>query len=330
MALGDFIRKQFIDIIQYTEDKDGMLAYRFPMQDFEIQYGAQLTVRESQAALFINEGRIADQFGPGQYKLTTHTLPVLTYLANWDKLFESPFKSDVYFFSTRLQINRQWGTSNPITIRDKEFGAVRLRAFGIYSYRIADPTRFHKTISGTRPAYTVDDLDEQLRATIVSSITDIVAESGIPFLDLAANQNEFGARLKSKLGTMFNGYGLSLDTVQIQNISLPEDLQKFLDQRIGMDVLGDMRRLTQYQTAQSIPIAAGNEGGAAGIGASLGAGLSMGQSMADAMKQAGTAPAVTAAEVTSLLEKLHDLLTKGVLTQEEFDTKKAELLKRIG
>ncbi len=332
MALGDFIKKQFIDIIHYTEDVDGVLAYRYPMRDFEIQYGAQLTVRESQMALFVNEGQIADQFGPGRHKLTTQTLPILTYLKNWDKLFESPFKSDVYFFSARLQLNRKWGTPNPVTIRDKEFGAVRLRAFGIYTYKISDPKAFHKTISGTRAIYTVDDLDEQLRNTIVASISDLFAESSIPFLDMAANQDEFGARMKTKLDGMFTGYGLALDAIQVQNISLPEELQKFLDQRIGMDVLGDMRRLTQYNTAQSIPIAAANEGGAAGIGASLGAGLTMGQamasSMADAMKQ--TAPAgEKAADVTALLEKLHELLTKGVLTQEEFDAKKAELLKKI-
>ena len=332
MSLGSFIRKQFIDIIQYTEDVDGVLAYRFPMQDFEIQYGAQLTVRESQAALFVNEGRIADQFGPGLYTLTTHTLPVMTYLENWDKLFESPFKSDVYFFSTRLQINRKWGTPNPVTIRDKEFGAVRLRAFGIYSYKISDPKAFHKTISGTRSIYTVDDLDEQLRNTIVASISDMFAESGVAFLDMAANQDEFGTRMKTKLDAVFAGYGLSLDAFNVQNISLPEELQKFLDQKIGMDVLGDMRRLTQFETAQSIPIAAANEGGVAGVGASLGAGMTIAQSMKDAMQQ--PAPAVptaapSAADVPALLEKLHELLTKGILTQEEFDAKKAELLKKL-
>jgi membrane protease subunit (stomatin/prohibitin family) len=332
MSLGSFIRKQFIDIIQYTEDVDGVLAYRFPMQDFEIQYGAQLTVRESQAALFVNEGRIADQFGPGLYTLTTHTLPVMTYLENWDKLFESPFKSDVYFFSTRLQINRKWGTPNPVTIRDKEFGAVRLRAFGIYSYKISDPKAFHKTISGTRATYKVDDLDEQLRNTIVASISDMFAESGVPFLDMAANQDEFGTRMKTKLDTVFASYGLSLDAFNVQNISLPEELQKFLDQRIGMDVLGDMRRLTQFETAQSIPIAAANEGGVAGVGAGLGAGLTIAQSMKDAMQQpaaAPTPPAPAAADVPALLEKLHELLTKGILTQEEFDAKKVELLKKL-
>jgi membrane protease subunit (stomatin/prohibitin family) len=332
MALGDFIRKQFIDVIHYTEDVDGVLAYRYPMQDFEIQYGAQLTVRESQMALFVNEGEIADQFRPGRYRLTTQTLPLLTYLQNWDKGFQSPFKSDVYFFTSRLQLNRKWGTPNPITIRDKEFGAVRLRAFGIYTYKIADPKVFHRAISGTRQIYTVEDLDEQLRNTIVASITDMFAESAVPFLDMAANQDEFGVRMKTRLDTSFAGFGLTLDAIQVQNISLPEELQKFLDQRIGMDVLGDMRRLTQYNTAQSIPIAAANEGGVAGIGAGLGAGMTIGQTMAsgaaDALK-GGAAPPQSTEDVPALLEKLHELVTKGILTQEEFDAKKAELLKRI-
>ncbi|MDO9216119.1 MAG: SPFH domain-containing protein, partial [Lacisediminimonas sp.] len=161
MALMDFIKKQFIDIIQWTEASDGTLAWRFPMADMEIQYGASLTVRESQMAVFVNEGRIADVFGPGMYKLTTQTIPVLTYLKNWDKLFESPFKSDVYFFSTRQQIDQKWGTPQPITIRDADFGAVRLRAFGNYSFRVADPKLFHTEISGTRDTYTVQDLDGQ-------------------------------------------------------------------------------------------------------------------------------------------------------------------------
>ena len=143
MALMDFIKKQFIDVIQWTESDDGTLAWRFPMAGMEIQYGASLTVRESQMAVFVNEGQVADVFGPGMYKLTTQTIPVLTYLKNWDKLFESPFKSDVYFFSTRQQVDQRWGTPQPITIRDKDFGAVRLRAFGNYSYRVADPKLFH-------------------------------------------------------------------------------------------------------------------------------------------------------------------------------------------
>src|SRR6266699_6073772 len=188
MALGDFLRKQFIDVIQWTEPEEGILAYRFPMQDMEIQNGGKLTVRESQMAAFVNEGRIADIFGPGFYTLNTETLPILTYLMNWDKAFQSPFKSDVYFFSTRLQTNQHWGTPNPVTIRDKEFGAVRLRAFGIYSYHISDPKVFYSKVSGTRDIYRVPDLDGQLRNTIIGRMTDTFAGSNLPFLDMAANQ----------------------------------------------------------------------------------------------------------------------------------------------
>ena len=186
MALMDFIKKQFIDILQWTESGDGTLAWRFPMQEMEIQNGASLTVRDSQVALFVNEGTVADVFAPGMYKLTTQTLPVLTYLKNWDKLFQNPFKSDVYFFSTRQQVDQRWGTTQPVTIRDKDFGAVRLRAFGNYAYRIADPKKFHTEISGTRDRYTVDDLDGQLRGLMLQHISDAVAASGVPFLDLAA------------------------------------------------------------------------------------------------------------------------------------------------
>ena len=197
MALMDFIKKQFIDILQWTEDADGTLAWRFPMAEMEIQNGASLTVRESQLALFVNEGTVADVFAPGMYKLTTQTLPVLTYLKHWDKLFQSPFKSDVYFFSTRQQLDRRWGTTQPVTIRDKDFGAVRLRAFGNYAYRIVDAKRFHTEVSGTRERYTVEDLDGQLRGLMLQHISDAVAASGVPFLDLAANQVEFASQLRS-------------------------------------------------------------------------------------------------------------------------------------
>ncbi|HSD10153.1 MAG TPA: SPFH domain-containing protein [Candidatus Binatia bacterium] len=332
MAITDFLRKQFVDVIHWTEDFDGVLAYRFPMQDFEIQYGAQLTVRESQMALFVDEGKIADVFAPGRYTLTTQTLPLLTNLKNWDKLFQSPFKSDVYFYSTRLQLDQKWGTANPIAIRDKEFGAVRMRAFGIYSYRIIDPKAFYLNVSGSREVYTTADLEGQLRNTIVSSITDLFGESGIAFLDMAANQDELGTRLKAKVEPMFQQYGLALDRFQVENVSLPEELQKVLDQRIGMGVVGEMGRYTQYQTAQSIPIAAANEGGAAGVGAGIGAGVAIGQSMASGIATAATAAkpaATTAADVTSAIEKLHELMTKGILTQEEFDAKKTELLKKL-
>ena len=254
MALMDFIKKEFIDIIEWTEDSDGTLAWRFPMEDREIQNGASLTVRESLVAVFVNEGTFADVFGPGRYTLTTATLPVLTYLRNWDKLFQSPFKSDVYFFSTRQQIDQRWGTSQPVTIRDADFGAVRLRAFGNYSYRIADPKTFYSQISGTRDTYTVAELDGQLRGLMLQHISDAVASSGVAFIDLAANLVEFAKALQEAVAPAFEKLGLKLEIVTMQNVSLPEELQKILDQRIGMGMVGqDMGRFMQYQTGQAIP-----------------------------------------------------------------------------
>jgi membrane protease subunit (stomatin/prohibitin family) len=291
MSLRSFLGKQFIDVIDWVEPEGGILAYRYPMQDREIQNGGQLTVRDSQLALFVNEGKIADQFTPGLYKLSTNTLPLLTYLKNWDKAFQSPFKSDVYFFSTRMQTNQHWGTPNPITIRDKEFGAVRLRAFGIYSYHIADAKPFYEKISGTRDQYMVADLEGQLRETIVGTLSNAFAQSNVAFLDMAANQGALGQHVADLLKPGFTDLGLALDTFVVENLSLPDELQKVLDQKISMNMLGDMGRYTQFQAAQAIPIAAANEGGGAGLGAGLGVGMGMAQTMMNSMKSAGTEPA---------------------------------------
>jgi membrane protease subunit (stomatin/prohibitin family) len=240
MTLRDFLSKQFIDVIDWVEPEDGILSYRYPMQDREIQNGGKLTVRDSQAAVFVNEGKAADAFGPGLYTLNTQTLPILTYLKNWDKAFQSPFKSDVYFFSTRTQTDQHWGTPNPITIRDKEFGAIRLRAFGIYSYHLTEAKTFYSKISGTRDIYHVADLEGQLRNTIVAKMTDAFAVSQVPFLDMAANQAALGEKITEQMKPGFGEYGLTLDTFVVENLSLPDDLQKVLDQRISMNVLGDM------------------------------------------------------------------------------------------
>jgi membrane protease subunit (stomatin/prohibitin family) len=344
MALMDFIKKQFIDILEWTESGDGTLAFRYPMADNEIQYGGSLTVRESQMAVFVNEGKVADVFGPGMYRLTTQTLPVLTYLKNWDKLFQSPFKSDVYFFSTRQQIDQRWGTTQPVSIRDKDFGAVRLRAFGNYAYRITDPKIFHQQISGTRDTYTAAELDGQLRALMLQHISDAVASAGIPFLDLAANQVEFAKQLREAAAPEFTKLGLALETVTVQNVSLPEELQKVLDQRIGMGMVGsDMGKFMQYQTAQAIPgmTAGGGGSGIAGDAMGLGAGVALGQVLAQNLSQglqggaAAAAPSAAAAaglkpdDVMATIEKLAELKAKGILTDEEFGAKKAELLKKL-
>jgi membrane protease subunit (stomatin/prohibitin family) len=345
----DFVKKQFIDIIEWTEDRDGVLAWRYPMEDREIQNGGSLTVRESQVAVFVNEGKVADVFGPGRYTLTTATLPVLTYLRNWDKLFRSPFKSDVYFFSTRQQTDQRWGTAQPVTIRDADFGAVRLRAFGNYSYRVVEPRVFYNEISGTREVYTVADLDGQLRGVMLQHISDAVASSGIAFLDLAANLVEFARALQEATAPAFEKLGLKLEIVTMQSVSLPEELQKILDQKIGMGMVGDTARFMQYQTAQSIPTlaaSAGDGGGVVGSAVGLGAGVALGQVMANQLGQglhaaAPGAPAAAAAaggsgtagikadEVMATIEKLGELKGKGLLTQEEFDAKKAELLKKL-
>ncbi len=327
MSLTGFIKKQFIDVLEWTESDDGTLAWRYPMRDNEIQNGASLTVRESQLALFVDEGQVADVFGPGRHRLSTATLPLLTNLRHWDKLFASPFKSDVYFFSTRLQLDRTWGTATPIVIRDAEFGAVRLRAYGIYAYRLSDPLRFHQKVSGTREHYGRDDLEGQLRNTLVAGLTTLFAESGIPFLDLAANQDALAKAMRERAAPMFAELGLELESLVVQNFSLPDELQKTLDQRISMGMLGDLQRYTQYQVASSIPDAARNEGGLAALGAGFGFGQMIGQSVGGAT---ASAAAAGADEIVATLEKLHALVGKGVLSQAEFDAKKEELLKKLG
>jgi membrane protease subunit (stomatin/prohibitin family) len=347
MALMGFLKKQFIDVIEWTEPADGVLAWRYPMQDHEIQNGAQLTVRESQAALFVNEGKAADAFGPGLYTLNTHTLPLLTNLKNWDKLFASPFKSDVYFFSTRLQTDQRWGTPQPVTLRDKDFGAIRVRAFGNYAWRVADPRLFQQQVSGTRELYRVEEIDGQLRGLMLQHLSDAVAQSGIPFLDLAANQIEFASRIREAVAPAFASLGLALDMVTVQNLSLPDELQKILDQKIGMGMVGqDMGKFMQYQTAQAIPEFAKNagQGGIAGDAMGLGAGVALGQVLAGNLSQGlnagnpannpassvqATQAPVQPQDVMGLIEKLGELKAKGLLTDEEFAAKKAELLKKL-
>ena len=344
MSLGSFIKKQFIDVLQWNEETEGVLAWRFPMQDFEIQNGAILNVRESQVAVFVNEGKIADVFGPGTHKLTTQTLPLLTNLKNWDKLFDSPFKSDVYYFSTRVQTGRKWGTPQPITIRDKDFDMIRVRAFGMYSYRIADARTFFTEISGTREVYTRDEVEDQLRGILMASMASSLGGANVPFLDMAANQALMAQQVKDGLAQAFARYGVGLDEFNVASISLPEELQSALDERISAGMKGGlgadkMSGFTKFQVANAIPLAAQNEGGLAGVGAGLGAGLSIGQVMAQGMGNAlqppapAPAPAAPPAPVEepieARLEKLKGLLDKGLISPADYDGAKAELLKKL-
>ncbi|MFP5228197.1 MAG: SPFH domain-containing protein, partial [Acidobacteriota bacterium] len=240
MSLREFLTKQLIDVIQSNEPEDGLLAWRYPMDDAEIQNGGQLTVRDSQLAAFVNEGRIADIFGPGLHTLNTRNLPLLTDLMNWSKGFESPFKSDIYFFSTRLQLDRKWGTATPITLREKEFGAVRLRGYGIYAYRIQDAKKFFTEVSGTRDAYYVSDLEGQLRQTIVARMTDVFAASDVPFLDMAKNQSALAQKIADAAQPSFATLGLELTSFTVENVSLPDDLTQVMDHRIGVQMAGNL------------------------------------------------------------------------------------------
>jgi membrane protease subunit (stomatin/prohibitin family) len=291
VTLSDFLSKQFIRVIQWNETEDGVLACRYPMQDMEIENGGRLTVRETQMAAFINEGRIADVFGPGLYTLNTRNLPILTDLLNWTKDFESPFKSDVYFFSIRLQISQKWGTGTPVTIRDKEFGAVRLRAYGTYAYRIADPRAFFTNVSGTRDTYYATDLEDQLHAMILERMAGAFADSNVAFLDMAHSQAALADTIAAAVKPGFAAFGLEMNQFVVESVSLPDELQKVMDQRIGMGMAGDVGRLTQFEAAESLEEAAQNPGGTAGMGVGLGAGMTIAQAF---MKQASPAPAPAA------------------------------------
>jgi membrane protease subunit (stomatin/prohibitin family) len=279
-------------------------------------------------ALFVNEGSVGDCFSPGKYTLTTQNMPIMTTLMNWDKAFKSPFKSEVYFFSTREQIDQRWGTQSPISIRDKEFGVIRLRAFGSFSYQVEEPTTFYQKISGTRQTYSTSELDGQLRAMIITHIATKFGQGEMAFLDLAANQQMFSDQLKASLDLPFMQYGLKLNTFMVQSVTLPEELQEYLDKQSQMNLVGDLKKYANFQAADSIAAAASNPGGLAGAGVGLGAGAAIGQMFAQGMpgqNQSGGAQE----DVYVKLEKLHALVEKGVLTQEEFNAKKVELLKSI-
>jgi len=286
------ISSQLVDVIEWTDSSANTMVHRYESNGKEIMMGAQLTVRESQVAVFVNEGRIADVFQPGRYELSTQNMPVMTALKSWKYGFKSPFQAEVYFVNTKQFLDLKWGTSNPVMMRDAEFGMVRLRAFGIYSFRVQDPVVFLKEVFGTTELMTVEGVEGQIKRTIVSALSDIIAQSKIPALDLAANYEELGQFALNALAPRFLSLGLKLESFVVENISLPQEVEQAMDRRTSMGVVGDLNRYTQYQAAEAIRDAAQNEGGAAGMGAGLGAGMAMGQMMQGAFQGAQqTAPA---------------------------------------
>lgn len=287
MGIMDMIRGQLIDVIEWTDSTDNTMVHKYNMNGKEIMMGAQLTVRESQVAIFVNEGQLADVFEPGRYELSTSNMPVMTALKSWKFGFNSPFKSDVYFVNTKQFMDRKWGTSNPVMMRDAEFGMIRLRAFGIYSFKVSDPVVFLKEVFGTSALFTTEGVEGQIKRTLVSGLSDAIAESKIPALDLAANYEELSSYALQAMNPKINALGLSLVSFIIENISLPEEVEKSMDKRTSMGVLGDMNRYAQYQAAEAMREAANNPngGGMAGMGVGMGAGAAMGQMFTNAMAQ---------------------------------------------
>jgi len=300
MGLMDNIRKQigsqFIEILEWLDDTPDTMVWRFPVYNQEIKMGAKLIVRENQVALFVNEGKAADLFTPGTYELSTQNIPILTTLRGWKYGFQSPFKAEVYFFNTRLFTDLKWGTANPVMMRDAEFGMIRLRAYGTYAMKIGDAKVFFETVVGTRGLTATEEITGQLRSIVLSRLSDAIAESKIPALDLASMYDELSASGQKILTPEFEGFGLDLARFFIENVSLPEEVEAAIDQRSKLGVFGDkMQQYTQLQTAEAIGKAAENPGGLAGAGAGLGAGMAIGQTMAQGMAGTPAAPAAPGA-----------------------------------
>ena len=273
---------QFIEVIEWLDDSQDTLLYRFPVYQQEIKNGAQLIVRESQTAVFVFEGQVADVFTPGRYTVEGGNTPILSKLGAWKHGFNSPIKSEVYFVNTIQFTDMKWGTSNPIMLRDADFGIVRLRAFGAYSMRVADPSTFIKEVAGTNAHFQTEDIDGQLKRAIVSEFSDAIGELKIPALDLAAQYKELGEAIRGKINEDFSGYGLEVTKFYVENISLPPEVEAAMDKRASMGALGDAQTYMQFQAADALRDAAQNEGGGAGLGAGLGAGFAVGGQMANA------------------------------------------------
>jgi membrane protease subunit (stomatin/prohibitin family) len=282
MGLIDKIRGEFIDIVEWLDDSRDTFVWRFPRHDNDIKTGAQLVVRESQTAVFVNEGALADVFAPGTYTLETENLPILSTLKGWKHGFHSPFKAEVYFVTTRLFTNLKWGTQNPLIVRDPEYGPVRLRAFGAYAARVVDARRLVTELSGTDPQFRTEEIQEYLRQTLVSRLGVVLGSAGISVLDLAAHQGELGSRVAAQLSEELASIGLEISTFVIENISLPPEVEAAVDKRSEMALVGDLDAYTRFQSANAIEDAARNSGGA-GEGVGLGLGLAVGQRMAGSL-----------------------------------------------
>jgi excisionase family DNA binding protein len=285
MGLMNFIRKELIEIIEFQDDSRDTLSWRFPDEDKEIKRGAQLIVRESQVAQFVYLGSFGDTFGPGKHTLTTDNIPVLTTLASWKYGFESPFKADVYFVTTRLFTGNKWGTSNPIMLRDDDLGIVRARAFGIYDFKVVDAKTFLKEVAGTDAHFHLDEFADTMRSRIVSIFSEALAQSRVPLLDVARRYSELGESLLPLINPMVKAkYGLEISSFIVENVSVPPEVEQAIDKRSSMSAIGNLNDYVKYQMAQHLGEAPGS--GAGGMASELAIGLAMAKQISDTMQQA--------------------------------------------
>lgn len=370
MGLWDRITSQLIEIIEWLEDDHDVIAWRFPVRGQEIKNGAKLIVREGQMACFVNQGQLADVFGPGTHTLSTQNLPVLSTLKGWKYGFESPFKAEVYFVHTTQFTDLKWGTQNPIMLRDPEFGPIRLRAFGLFTMRVSDPAKFLREVVGTDSELEMDEIIGQLKRTVVSRFTQALGRANIPALDLAGSYEVLSSKILPLIQADFADLGMEIPKFLVENVSLPPAVEKVLDTRSEMSILGNMNQYAAYQMANAVPDAARTPNSMAGAGMGLAAGMNMGQQMASAMGGQGQpggygqpqmgvgmgvgpggapaagayqaapaqpAPAQAApsagsggsASMVERLKKLDALRAAGVLSEEEYASKRAEILAEI-
>jgi membrane protease subunit (stomatin/prohibitin family) len=331
MGLWDTLRGEFIDVIEWTDDSSDTLVFRFERHDNAIKYGAKLIVREGQTAVFVNEGQVADVLGPGTYELETKNLPVLTTLRHWDHGFQSPFKAEVYFCSTRRFTDLRWGTANPVTMRDPEFGPVRIRAFGTYVMRILDAARLLREIVGTDGHFTLDEITDQLRNLIVSRFSGVIASARIPVLDMAASYDQLSRFVTERIAPELETYGLELTKLLVENISLPPAVEEVLDKRTGMGIVGNLDAYLKFQSAEALEAGAANPGGGGAADAmGMGLGLAMAQKMGESLGASG--PAALASPPTSppplpTAKRYHvavDNQPKGPFAMEELRSRVAQ------
>ena len=333
MGIFDFIKGEFIEVIDWVDDTQDTVIYKFPVKGNKIMNGAQLTVRESQVVVLMNEGEFGDVYIPGRHELTTKNMPITTTLKSWKYLFDSPFKVDIYYVSTKQFTNLKWGTSNPVIIRDTDFGQVRLRSFGSYTMRVIEPKKFIKEFAGTQPWVRVDAVNEQLRNTIISKLSEGLAEAKISVLDLAANFTEIGEKLKPVFQKEFDVWGIELCQFYIENVSLPEEVEKMLDKSTELNILKDkLNQFNQMQGGIALENMANNPGAASTAG--LGAGVILTNMLQQQQQPAAgnTKPASEAEDkqkLVDLLKQLGELKAQGILTEEEFNQKKSELLGKL-